>query len=939
MRIVSKKHFGALRVAIIASAFALAFQPLTGGVSFALEGVVGEETAQNMQTSISENEVTDSSSQTAVEELKSVQPESDQKSTDLKSQPTEESLPAEMQTTRGVFSPVAAKIDGSEPKSYYGANDAMNVKINKWLKLYTVSKVGGGTVKTGFDSEFSLKFLPEGQYELNVYHILNIFNPVKYSFTVDVTAPNISWQVQPEEYYKLNDGFHVRPITNEIGATKAIYLDEVKPENLIRELTSDHKNFDTTNSHNQALWDGLSDGEHKFIAVFTDKAGNTTISESKTFNIDRTAPVVKVNLNRKDYATSGQKVRSASKPEIEVTEKNLAKIVVYKGDKEVTTWTNALERETTYKAISWLGEGEYKIVAYDKAGNPSQDFYITIDNTAPTLSDIKFKDAGTSYVNDGKGVILYFTANETLTEFPTVTLGNKQVNVNYENVENNKYRAYLYVDKNINEGELKFEISYKDTAGNEGKSVSATTNGSKAIVDRTVPKITLKDGSDKNAPVIGSNPYQAVSYKIYDNYGYSRVELNGTVIQTQTTPQKWGDINNITIGKWKNSVIEGENTLKVIDAAGNYSEAKFIIDTKAPTSTFTYSNNSTAIVNTDVTVTLRTKEAVVTPAGWDKVSETEFTKVFADNTKFSVELEDLAGNKSTVKGEVERIDKINPIITINGNKYTSEGAFTTKENVVIGANDGPSWNISYVEIINLETNEKTTVGWAEIRNSYVVAEDGKYSVQAFDKAGNVSSLVKITIDRTTNENNNGDGSGSSDNSGTNNSGQNSNSSNSQSVSVQSQNIASTSVSAITSNNSQTIATIQSDNSAASAESQSTADESSATASAENDKASDGEVLGATDEKKWSLANLLITIFTTLSSIVLLAGFFIKKDEDEKKNGIARLITIIPAAGSIIFFLQNENLANSMEVFNNWTLPMLTAIVAQVVLTIYIKKRN
>lgn len=766
MRIVSKKHFGALRVAIIASAFALAFQPLTGGVSFALEGVVGEETAQNTQTNISENEVTDSSSQTAVEELKSVQPESDQKSTDLKSQPTEEILPTETQTTRGVFSPVAAKIDGSEPKSYYGANDAMNVKINKWLKLYTVSKVGGGTVKTGFDSEFSLKFLPEGQYELNVYHILNIFNPVKYSFTVDVTAPNISWQVQPEEYYKLNDGFHVRPITNEIGATKAIYLDEVKLENLIRELTSDHKNFDTTNSHKQALWDGLSDGEHKFIAVFTDKAGNTTISESKTFNIDRTAPVVKVNLNRKGYATSGQKVRSTSKPEIEVTEKNLAKIVVYKGDKEVTTWTNGLERETTYKGVSWLGEGEYKIVAYDKAGNPSQDFYITIDNTAPTLSDIKFKDAGTSYVNDGKGVILYFTANETLTEFPNVTLGGKQVNVNYENVENNKYRAYLYVDKSINEGELKFEISYKDTAGNEGKSVSATTNGSKVIVDRTVPKITLKDGSDKNAPVIGSNPYQAVSYKIYDNYGYSRVELNGTVIQTQTTPQKWGDINNITIGKWKNSVVEGENTLKntlkVIDAAGNYSEAKFIIDTKAPTGTFTYSNNSTAIVNTDVTVTLRTNEAVV---------------------------------------------------------------------------------------------------------------------------------------------------------------------------------ASTSVSAITSNNSQTIATIQSDNSAASAESQSTTDESSATASAENDKASDGEVLGATDEKKWSLANLLITIFTTLSSIVLLAGFFIKKDEDEKKNGIARLITIIPAAGSIIFFLQNENLANSMEVFNNWTLPMLTAIVAQVVLTIYIKKRN
>ncbi len=117
-----------------------------------------------------------------------------------------------------------------------------------------------------------------------------------WKFTIDSTAPTVTWQLQPLTVYGTDQGFHVRPITSEVGTTKSVYIDSVTPENLVWTLTSDHKNFDTKNTNNQTLWDGLSDGTHKFIAVFTDYAGNTTTSSSDSFMVDRTAPTASLTV-------------------------------------------------------------------------------------------------------------------------------------------------------------------------------------------------------------------------------------------------------------------------------------------------------------------------------------------------------------------------------------------------------------------------------------------------------------------------------------------------------------------------------------------------------------------------------------------------------------------------------------------------------------------
>lgn len=143
--------------------------------------------------------------------------------------------------------------------------------------------------------EVDITGLAEGVYTVR-FNALdaagNMSSTQNITFAVDLTGPKVTWQLQPLAFYAIGDGYHVRPITDEVGTLKAVYVDAVAPENLVWSLNSDHKNFDTSNGSNQALWNSLSDGQHAFVAVFTDPAGNSTVSNSNTFVIDRTVPVV-----------------------------------------------------------------------------------------------------------------------------------------------------------------------------------------------------------------------------------------------------------------------------------------------------------------------------------------------------------------------------------------------------------------------------------------------------------------------------------------------------------------------------------------------------------------------------------------------------------------------------------------------------------------------
>ncbi|WP_316373749.1 hypothetical protein, partial [Enterobacter cloacae] len=122
------------------------------------------------------------------------------------------------------------------------------------------------------------------------YDIISVGNTDTY--VIDVTAPSISWQVQPAPLVK--DSFAVRPITNEAGTLKAIYFDTIIDATLCWTLNSDHMNFDTSEASCPAVFASLSDGTHKFIAVFSDANGNRSESTSNNFILDRTGPSITV---------------------------------------------------------------------------------------------------------------------------------------------------------------------------------------------------------------------------------------------------------------------------------------------------------------------------------------------------------------------------------------------------------------------------------------------------------------------------------------------------------------------------------------------------------------------------------------------------------------------------------------------------------------------
>ena len=214
----------------------------------------------------------------------------------------------------------------------------------------------------------------EGRYDIQAFGATDVY-------TEDITAPSISWQVQPAPLVK--DTFAVRPITSEVGTLKAIYFDTISPETLCWTLNSNHKNFDTSQASCPAVFAGLADGTHKFVAVFSDANGNRTESTSNSFVLDRTGPTVTVQPS--SIGSNGVYTKIG----FNFFDKNkVDKIVINNVTKDLTN--NNYSNLNNIGDPHWYGaiEGVNTLVAYDVAGNASAPLTFTIDRSGPSASSI-----------------------------------------------------------------------------------------------------------------------------------------------------------------------------------------------------------------------------------------------------------------------------------------------------------------------------------------------------------------------------------------------------------------------------------------------------------------------------------------------------------------------------------------------------------------------
>ena len=123
-------------------------------------------------------------------------------------------------------------------------------------------------------------------------------------------------------------------------------------------------------------------------------------------------------------------------------------------------------------------------------------------------------------------------------------------------------------------------VAYNLTAADQSAYLSGITQALKgeateykaAPRDTTSPTVTVKEGA-KFTKERADGAYQRVSFALFDEGGIDRLFVNGVLKDLVDNP--WSDLNFVKPGVF--GAVVGENTLEVVDVAGNTTEVTFVL--------------------------------------------------------------------------------------------------------------------------------------------------------------------------------------------------------------------------------------------------------------------------------------------------------------------------------------------------------------------------
>lgn len=161
----------------------------------------------------------------------------------------------------------------------------------------------------------------------------------------------------------------------------------------------------------------------------------------------------------------------------------------------------------TYQMLSTDTEGiiPFSIQFKDAAGDTmptvtatTDSKTVTLDKTLPTLTTVNIasNNATTTLAKTGNTVTLNFTASENISVTSISIAGH---NVSATNTSGNNYTATYVLTNSDSEGVIPFTIQFKDTAGNTGATVNATTDLKTVTFDRTIPTLPTVTFTSNNA--------------------------------------------------------------------------------------------------------------------------------------------------------------------------------------------------------------------------------------------------------------------------------------------------------------------------------------------------------------------------------------------------------------------------------------------------------
>ena len=255
---------------------------------------------------------------------------------------------------------------------------------------------------------------------------------------------------------------------------------------------------------------------------------------------------------------------------------------------------------------------------------------------------------------------------------------------------------------------------------------------------------------DNTPPVFSPNPIPTTTIERLTSVNFDDTYLKSGVTAIDTNDgSKTSSISVNRITNASGTVITSipsttdagtyEVTLTVADTAGNVATTTRvfqIIDTTAPalvSKEYSNGNNAeTTWVNTNVTATITVSEPILTPAGWNRVNDITFYRVYEYNDTVVATLTDIDNNTIAISVSVGMIDKTPPDMALIG------GGGTTNHQ---------AGSYFYDQGFSAIDSQSGLISSSTISNNVDIYRPGTYTVvyEAVDVAGNRAEITRTVV--------------------------------------------------------------------------------------------------------------------------------------------------------------------------------------------------
>lgn len=455
----------------------------------------------------------------------------------------------------------------------YNTNRSLTVSTveNIWQKMQPVSITATRTIDgvttnldlgsytaDGMNSTGVRNFTEDGVYTITASAVDAAGNrDVKtITFTIDRTAPVLSISGTSDGAYSAS------PVTLNFQAIESFY--ETNNVTITVERKLEGATYGSTvNFVNSGKTSNVSntfsaDGDYTITMTAVDAAGNVAATQTLTFTVDATAPVVSIT-GTEDYFITSQRVALQFSVVESYFETNQVQISGSRKSADgkvtalnITGWTNTGRNSSLAQEFTEDGYYTITLTSTDKAGNTKQQMiHFTIDTQAPVIADLS------KY--NGK-YLTSFKLDEDLDDLITeLTAPSVKMSLN----------GKAYDGSEITEdGKYTLVIEVMDEVGlTESKTIEF-------VIDNTVPKIIFAGVED------GKTYTEAIQMNL------ALENENDTIVRILIN----GEEQDLTDGKSSydfefNAFGEYEVTVETMDEAGN---------TNSQSITFTYAEHRNA---------------------------------------------------------------------------------------------------------------------------------------------------------------------------------------------------------------------------------------------------------------------------------------------------------------------------------------------------------